>query len=349
MMRRIFILSLALAAVGFAKSSWRPLFDGKTFKGWHIAGSSSMWTVKDSAIVGFSSTPTQYSMVFSDSSAYDQFTVKYSYRLKAGCSGFFFRSKETSTGALVEGCQVEAKYESFDATHSENQFGNIYCWPTNAWQTFTKAPFWVKAARAPDQFQDVILTIKRPYAYVNMNGFQAVGASQTEITAGANAAWDYTTGAAVAVVKNAGKFALQIHDGQPAMDVAFKNISILEGCGDTASANYDGKNIPGLPEQPAVYQNSAENCAGTSIEAPAEYNLKGYIGALNNGANGMTLRISYPGAHSLEIISVKGKVVFSGSAPSAFEYRINNHPKPGIYFAKVQAGKHIATQRIAIP
>jgi hypothetical protein len=351
-MRKILILPLAIAVASFAKTNWKPLFDGHSFKGWHILGDKSTWTLgvtkdpADSSIIGFSNNPagTAYSMLFSDDSTFDQFTVKYKYRLKAGCSGFFFRSHEDpSTHELVTGCQVEAKFQD----NIENQFGNIYCWPTNEWQTKTTAAFWKKAAKPIDQYQEVVLTIKKPFAYVNMNGFQAVGANATERAAGANDVWNYSPARTFA--DKPGRFAMQIHNGQVSMDVAFKDIFILEGCGDSTSANFDGGTVTGLTEQPAVYANSAANCAVTGTVGQTKADLRKFIGPATFVGKEMALRVDYPGANTLEIVSVKGKVVFSGSSPTAIEYHLTTPSQAGIYFAKIKTKTGIASQKIIVP
>src|SRR4051812_39717341 len=111
-MRKLYIIPLIAAVALVAKTNWKPLFNGKTFEPeWYIAGDKSYWKIDaaDSAIVGQSTTNTPYTMVFSNKKDFDQFTIKYQYRLKAGCSGFFFRSKNNTSAELVEGTQVEAK------------------------------------------------------------------------------------------------------------------------------------------------------------------------------------------------------------------------------------------------
>ncbi len=349
-MRKISILPLALVALSFGKIEWKPLFDGHSFKGWHILGDQSTWALgatknpPDSAIIGFSNNPqgTQYSMVFSDDSTFDQFTVKYKYRLKAGCSGFFFRSQQNTSAELVAGCQVEAKFES----NIENQFGNIYCWPTNEWQTKTTQAFWKAAAKPIDQYQEVVLTIKNPYAYVNMNGMQAVGANATERAAGANDVWNYT--AARTFADKPGRFALQIHNGQKTMDVAFKDIAILTGCGDASKPGFDGAFVAGLPEQPAVYKDN-NTCTSTSTHAAQKTDLNLFFGNMAIQSGKLGLEITYPGSHSLDIINVHGKTVFSGSAPAAHTYEVTKKLDAGIYIVKLHAGNAAASRKILVP
>jgi hypothetical protein len=339
-MNKIYFLPL-LAGIAFGKLNWKPLFNGKTFEPeWYIAGDKNYWKIQDSAIVGFSTSGTPYTMVFTNKSDFKEFTVKYQYRLKAGCSGFFFRSQNIGS-ELVEGVQVEAKNEG----GTLKKFGSLYSHPTPGWVKETAPAFWTKARPIGD-YQDVVLTVKDPFVYVNMNGSQALGdVTPAEKTAGANDPWNFSSNQYIA---KPGRIGLQIHGGQAQMDVAFKNIFILEGCGDATKPGYDGAFVPGLPKQPAFYQDNG-TCTSSGIEETGPSALRSHVGRVNRAGKELTMKISYPGAHTLEIISLNGKVVFSGSAPATFVYHISGIREPGIYVAKFTAGKSMVSQRILIP
>jgi hypothetical protein len=345
---RAFRLPLLLAAALCAKPAWRPLFNGVDLAGWHIAGDKKMWVVspQDSAILGRSDNGTTYAMVFTDKKDFDQFTVKYSYRLKAGCSGFFFRTLETGSAPYVAGCQAEAKFESGDL----REFGSLYCFPIpEDWVSQTKDSFRKLAARygaggVNDQFQDVVMTVKKPYVYLNFNGHQAVGANAEEIAAGASKAWDYT-GSNGKLAQNPGAFGLQIHEGQPHMDVAFKNIAILTGCG-TPGPGYDGDFVAGLPEQPAVYESNG--CpAGTRLSGSEGEAAPAFGRPIRSGRT-LSIPILSPRAHTVEIISLSGRVIFSGSAPGSHVYQLSNPPEPGLYVARLKADHFSATRKLFI-
>jgi hypothetical protein len=344
-MRKLYIAPLIAVALVSSKTGWKPLFNGKTLEpDWYIAGDKSYWKVDpiDSAIVGASTNNTPYTMVFSNKKDYDQFTIKYQYRLKAGCSGFFFRSQNTTSQELVAGTQVEAKFES----GSNKEVGSLYVHPSPGWVAQHPATYSARVAKPADQYQQVTLTVKRPYYYVNVNGFQTVGETDdAEIALGAKKAWDYTGNP---LAQNPGQFGLQIHGGQPQMDVRFKNIMILEGCGDATSKNYDGAFVTGLSKHPAIYQDN-NSCNPVDINESAAEKLSGYIGKVNLNGKNLVLNITYPGSHTLEIVSLKGKVVFSGSAPTAFEYHISGPRESGVYIARIKADNHVASHRILIP
>ncbi|HKP96036.1 MAG TPA: family 16 glycoside hydrolase [Fibrobacteria bacterium] len=345
MKKAILILLAASAAV--AKPEWKPLYDGKTKTGWHIVPAGSLWnfTNADSAFSYVSDAGTQYSMVFTDKADYDQFTVKYQYRLKAGCSGFFFRSQEKTTTERVAGIQVEAKFNG-----GLKEVGSLYCFQCllNGAGTDNWVPngqhddaYSAAVARPADQFQDVILTVKFPYVYVNVNGHQAIGGTQT----GDRPAYKYDK---TPVINEPGRFGLQVHAGQQHMNVAFKNIMILQGCNDSTSANYDGKFVAGSTTQPAVYQDNG-SCAGVATKGEIQAKMQEAIGTVKSEGGTLSVKVSHRKAHSFDIISLHGKVVFSGSAPGPFEYRISNPLKPGVYFARISSGSYSANKRILVP
>ncbi|HAO98858.1 MAG TPA: hypothetical protein DCQ83_02305 [Fibrobacteres bacterium] len=351
-MRNILPKSLLLlgfpVALSLGTTNWKPLFNGTTFAGWHFAGDQTYWTIDaaDSAIVGYSATvATPYTMVFSDSATWDQFTVKYSYRLKAGCSGFFFRAVENNTAERVAGVQVEAKF----ASGKQSEVGSLYDHPSPGWVVQHSQTYSDRIARTPSTvYQDVILTVKRPYVYVNVNGYQAVGETDlTELNLGGKAAWNYTSSP---IIVNPGKFGLQIHAGQLPMDVRFKNIALLEGCGDSTSARYDGKFVPGLTKQPAVYKDNG-TCAGGSPISSSESNhdASRYIGAATRSGNELVLPVLQAGARQLEVSSLRGQVLFSVLNPVAKEYRIPVSAAPAVYVARLQTGSASVVRKIAVP
>ncbi len=351
-MRNLLTKSLLLlcvpTAVVLATTNWKPLFNGTTFAGWHVAGASTYWTIDqvDSSIVGASTTvATPYTMVFTDKTDFDQFTIKYSYRLRAGCSGFFFRAVENTTAELVAGVQVEAKFLS---SGKQSEVGSLYDHPSPGWVVQHSQSYSDRIARVPStMYQDVVLTVKKPYVYVNVNGYQAVGETDAaEITLGGKAAWRYD---ASPIIVNPGRLGLQIHAGQLPMDVRFKSISILEGCGDSTSAKYDGKFVLGFTKQPAVYQDNG-TCAGTAIASGAvDRDVSHYVGAVKRVGSEMVLPLLRSGVQQLEIVSLRGQVLFSVLNPTVKEYHIPVSAAPAVYVAKLQTRSASLVRKIAVP
>jgi hypothetical protein len=354
MKSRTIALIPVFAAMVMAAPTWKTLFDVNTYrKDWHYVGDSTFWTVdpKDTSIDGFSATSnTPHSLLFTNRTDYDQFTVKYSYRLKNGCSGFWFHSHEKGTATTVDGPQVEIKREGKELL----EIGSIYTWGNNTaspgWEVQHSHDYSVRTAPNVDDYQNVILTVKKPYIYVNVNGSQAIGETDAAaLAAGAKAAWNYSNST---YAKNPGSFALQVHEGY-AIDVRFKNVMILQGCNDPKSPNYGGDFVPGFPKQPAVYQDDGSACSTSSLNGRvnglAKAKPASYLGAPQRFGDGVSLTVSYPGPNSLEVLALDGRSLFSGSAPSAFSYRLSPRTQSGLYFVKITTGGRTGWQRVLVP
>ena len=222
--------------------------------------------------------------------------------------------------------------------------GSLYDHPSPGWVVQHSQSYSDRIARTPSSvYQDVVLTVRSPYVYVNVNGYQAVGETNaTELSLGAKAAWRYD---AAPVIVNPGRFGLQIHGGQTQMDVRFKRIQILEGCGNPASPNYDGAFVAGLPIHPAVYRDNG-TCTGTPVAPGARPDPSRYIGAGERLGEDWVVRVLRPGPHDFELISVRGQVVFSASHPTAKDYHIP--ARPGVYVAKVKTEGVAVARKIVV-
>lgn len=77
-------------AVHADENQWKPLFDGKTLKGWHAVGDGK-WSVEDGAIVGRANREKLYGLLFSDDT-YTDLTVRFRFKVLAGDSGFYIRT-----------------------------------------------------------------------------------------------------------------------------------------------------------------------------------------------------------------------------------------------------------------
>lgn len=351
-MKTTLLLLAATAGVASAKMNWKPLFDGKTWAGWSVTGDQSFWKIgADSTLGGqhLSGSLTQYSMVFSDKADFDQFTVKYSYRLKAGCSGFFFRSIKTETTEKVRGMQVEAKYQD----NGQRQVGSLYCFQCKD-ASGNGIDGWIQGSgnnalaydrkidRPDDQFQDVVLTVKNAFVYVNINGFQPIGGSEQ----GDQPPFRYDR---TPIISVPGRFGLQVHGGQSRMDMAFKNIMILEGCTDATKPGYDSAQfMPGMPKHPAYYQHNPSLCEATGV-GDSHMNSEKVFGSVEMREGSLGLEITYPRAHSLDIINLNGKTVFSGSSPTSKNYQFTKKIEAGVYLAKVQTETGSISRKIIIP
>lgn len=342
---RLICLLFLFATVAAAKSSWKPLFDGKSIAtDWYKRGEQDYWSVDptDSSIVGSSGgAVAPKSLLMTVDSTFDQFTVKYSYRLKAGCSGFFFRARENAQ-LQMEAVQVEAKLEG----GKMKEVGSLYVMPTEGWAVQHSDAWSAAAAPDPHAWQKVVLTVKRPHVYVNVNGKQAVGETDAAVlAAGAKPVWDYTKSPSIA---RPGRFALQIHEGM-VMDVKFKDIALLEGCGDINSVNYDGNFVSGLPKQAAVYRDNG-TCSGLGASGSQRTQAAGsFLGRVERRGAALSLDVTATGYHAFELRTLDGKLVFSAASPGPRAYTVTRALPRGVYLAVLRSGNAYSRRTVALP
>ncbi|MHC4110160.1 MAG: 3-keto-disaccharide hydrolase [Planctomycetota bacterium] len=176
---------------------WKPLFDGKTLKGWHTLPGGK-WEVIDGAIVGTSaSSESRHGLLVSDKS-FGDFSIRLKFKALKGNSGFYFRADEVGSGVGVHGFQAE-----IDAS---NDVGGLYETGGRAWVVQPSA--------------EEVATWFRPQEWNEM----AVSAHGRRVAVHVN-------GRKTAELKNdkgrlKGLLALQLHGGQE-MHVMFKDIEIL--------------------------------------------------------------------------------------------------------------------------
>ena len=85
---------------------WKPLFDGKSFAGWHTLPGGK-WEVRE-GIIGGSNTSSdkRHGLLVSDK-RYKDLTVRLKFKALKGNSGFYFRVDEIGGGVGVHGFQAE--------------------------------------------------------------------------------------------------------------------------------------------------------------------------------------------------------------------------------------------------
>ena len=180
-----------------AAEKFKPLWDGKTFTGWHLIG-KGQWTIEDGAIRGRNvKSEQEFGHVVSDR-VYTNFTVRLKYKAVRGNSGLYFRIEEKGYSG-VSGFQAEI--------NPEGDAGGLYETNGRAWVSQPK-PADVKTWYKPGEWNEMTVTADRGNLTVTVNGKKS------------------------AEVKNdpgrpSGKFALQVHGGQD-VEVWFKEIEISE-------------------------------------------------------------------------------------------------------------------------
>ena len=95
----------AVLASGQQFSKDDSIFDGKTLDGWTAIGGGK-WEVKDGVIAG-TSTKDQPQGILLWKDTVKNFTAKLKFRIRAGDSGFYFRTERVESDVIVHGFQVE--------------------------------------------------------------------------------------------------------------------------------------------------------------------------------------------------------------------------------------------------
>ena|ERR1044071_5872099 len=189
-------LVLAVASVSGA-DGWRPLWDGKTFTGWHVIGKGS-WKVEDGAIHGVNGkAEKEFGHLVTDRTFKD-FTVRLKFRAMKGNSGLYFRVEEKGYSG-VSGFQAE-----IDA---QRDVGGLYETNGRAWVSQPREED-VKKWFKPGEWNEMTVSAKGGHIVVHVNGQKSAELPDDP-------------------GRREGKFALQVHAGQD-VDVWFKEIEIRE-------------------------------------------------------------------------------------------------------------------------
>lgn len=177
---------------------WVPLFNGKSFEGWHkLPG--GQWDIEDGMIIGTSSEEEKRHGLLVTNKVFKDFTVRLKYKIKEGDSGFYFRAEEADEDVGVHGFQVEID------TNSE--VGGLYETAGRRW-VIKPSPEEVKKWHQPGKWNTVQVAAHGRHIVVHVNGYKT------------------------AELKNdpgrlEGHFALQLH-GNMDMHVMFKDIEVLK-------------------------------------------------------------------------------------------------------------------------
>ncbi|MHC4743023.1 MAG: 3-keto-disaccharide hydrolase [Planctomycetota bacterium] len=181
----------------FGESKWEPIFDGKTFDGWHTLPGGK-WEIKDGMIVGTSSsTESRHGLLVTDKK-YDDFTVRLKYKAVKGNSGLYFRAEKVAGGVGVHGFQAEID--------PANDVGGLYETGGRAWvvkPTREQVATWFK----PGKWNEMAVSAHDKWIVVHVNGYKT---AELKDDPG----------------RTEGHIALQMHGGQD-MDVSFKDIEML--------------------------------------------------------------------------------------------------------------------------
>ena len=179
------------------KHRWKPLFNGKDLSGWH-ALPGGKWEVVDGAIRGTSEASEPRHGLLVSNQTYDDFTVRASFKVTRGDSGFYFRSEKSGDGVGVHGFQVEVdtSYET----------GGLYETGGRAWvvehPADKKTPWYRKG-----EWNQLTVSAHGQRVTVHVNGQQTASLPKDS-------------------GRLSGHLALQLHGGQD-MWVEYRDIEIL--------------------------------------------------------------------------------------------------------------------------
>ena len=189
-------LTLFALLVAGPQSQEVKIFDGKTLDGWTAIGGGT-WEVKDGVIAG-TSTPDQPQGVLMWKDPVKDFTARLKFRIRAGDSGFYFRTERVENEVIVHGFQVEID--------TSLETGGIYETGGRGWVHFPDFKLHEKSGYKAGEWTELIVTAVGTHYIIKVNGVTI-----TEITDPQG--------------RREGRVALQLHSGLE-MDVEYKDIYI---------------------------------------------------------------------------------------------------------------------------
>jgi len=200
MKRIIFFIAIILATAPVTRAAeFKPIFDGKTLKGWTPAPGGK-WEVKDGAIVGTSPKSERRHGILLTDKQYSNFVVKAKFRVHSGDSGFYFRAERVKSAVSVHGFQVEVD--------TSQETGGLYETGGRAWVHRPTAEVIKKRKYKKGEWTDLELSAIDRNIVVKINGVVS-----TELKNDKS--------------RTKGHIGLQLHGGQ-VMHVEYKDIVISE-------------------------------------------------------------------------------------------------------------------------
>ena len=200
MKRIIFSIAIILATTPVTRAAeFKPIFDGKTLKGWTPAPGGK-WEVKDGAIVGTSPKSERRHGILLTDKQYSNFVVKAKFRVHSGDSGFYFRAERVKSAVSVHGFQVEVD--------TSQETGGLYETGGRAWVHRPTAEVIKKRKYKKGKWTDLELSANGGHIVVKINGVIS-----TELKNDKS--------------RTKGHIGLQLHGGQ-VMHVEYKDIVISD-------------------------------------------------------------------------------------------------------------------------
>mgnify|MGYP000636180561 CR=1 FL=1 len=178
--------------------AWKPIFDGKSFKGWHHKPGGE-WNIKDGVLVGTHAKDDSRHGVLVSDKAYGDFTVRCKFKVDKGNSGFYFRTREVDKPVGVQGFQAEVE--------QAGNVGGLYETGGRGWVVKPGSDL-VNDAYRPDDWNRMTVSAHGKWIVVHLNGHRM---SQLKGDVG----------------RMKGHLALQLHANQN-VKVRYKDIEMLK-------------------------------------------------------------------------------------------------------------------------
>ena len=230
------------------KPVWKPLWDGKTFDGWHKIGVGD-WTIEEGAIVGRKkASEREFGHLVTDA-VFKNFTVRLKFKALQGNSGLYFRIEDKGASG-VSGFQAE-----IDPTKDT---GGLYETNGRAWVVQPK-PEDVKGWFKPNEWNEMDVTADGRRIVVHVNGVKTADLADDP-------------------GRTEGHLALQLHGGND-MLVMFKDIAILEA-GEITPKQFIGftpKPVKAGPDGTLQLHAAAANGIGPDILYMTEWAAFGWF------------------------------------------------------------------------
>jgi hypothetical protein len=198
MRRALLLIAVAglCAQAAEAEKDFKPVFDGKTLRGWH--GDPRLWSVKDGELIGSSegNKLTGNTFLIYRASKFSDFILRARVKLRNHNSGIQFRSEELPNW-VMRGYQADmAQGNWWGGVYEEKGARGVMA---DGWKG--KAETVVK----PDDWNDVEIYCKGEDIRITINGLVTAELKDS--------------------VKLEGSIGLQLHSGPP-MEVRFKDIRV---------------------------------------------------------------------------------------------------------------------------
>ncbi len=156
------LILIALAACNQAGDGnpWKPLFNGKTLKGWHKVPGGN-WTVANGMIIGTSHKEEERHGILLTDQRYRNFNLRLKFKALKGNSGLYFRVDTVDSKVSVNGFQAEID--------ERKDIGGLYETGGRAWVVQPTVEEVQKYFKVHD-WNEMIISAKDRHITVYVNG-----------------------------------------------------------------------------------------------------------------------------------------------------------------------------------